>query len=279
MLINRLQARSQRVVRECFFVLVNSLTRPPTWLIERWHNLPFPCWLIYSDEIRELFDGLEGSPLTPATARTVLAAIRGDFASKSPVFLPSTRQETQRASRGSLAAAKKSRRQAPQRHASSQITEGQLQNLQKEVATLRLENAALKEKLERETKKLTQMQPATVEDILSRYTCPITTMIMNDPVACIENGQTFTFERSAIESWLATGGNNNPLTRQLLTPQDLHPVQDLQRQIVQLREAFRNEDEAESSAARVRAADRARQTAVADATVAAKRTQVSDADD
>ena len=234
------------------------------------------CALAYSlldieDEIRELFDGLKGSPMTPATARTVLAAIRGDFASGSSVFGPSTQQ--QRTSRASLVA---KNTKAPPKHAPTKNTK-QLQSLQEEVANLRLENAALKEKLELETKRLTQMQPVTVEDILSRYTCPITTMIMNDPVACIEKGQAFTFERSAIESWLATGGTN-PMTRQPLTPQDLHPAEGLQLQIAQLREAFRNENEAESSAARIGVADRARQNAVASATAAAKRSQVSDAD-
>ena len=50
--------------------------------------------------------------------------------------------------------------------------------------------------------------------------CPLTLELMRDPVVDREGN---TYERAAIERWLASGHRTSPVTRAPLTPADLVP--------------------------------------------------------
>ncbi|XP_075219196.1 WD repeat, SAM and U-box domain-containing protein 1-like isoform X2 [Lycorma delicatula] len=68
----------------------------------------------------------------------------------------------------------------------------------------------------------------TNEDIPEEFTCPITHQLMRDPVICIDG---YTYERSAIESWFASGRETSPMTNNPVPTTDVTPNYELQQQI------------------------------------------------
>ncbi|GLC39031.1 hypothetical protein PLESTB_001285400 [Pleodorina starrii] len=62
--------------------------------------------------------------------------------------------------------------------------------------------------------------PAAALSVPLSFVCPITMMIMRDPVMLVESG--YTFEREAIEAHFRNS-NNNPLTNQPLSSKAVIP--------------------------------------------------------
>ena len=193
-------------------------------------------------QVWELFRGLQ-PPIGDAIARTVVAAVKGIFSSGSQTEDSSvaTNAKRQTQKKDDIAKSKGPSMKIDGLSGGHIIEalEAHINSFQSRNEELRQQNCELLKKLE--TGQSLARTQSSVDAFLSRYACPITTLVMEDPVSCQEGETTFTFERSAIEEWLASGNGTNPMTRRPLAKTDLVPNKTMLKEIRQIRGFFRTE--------------------------------------
>uniref|UniRef100_A0A0A9WSG0 WD repeat, SAM and U-box domain-containing protein 1 n=2 Tax=Lygus hesperus TaxID=30085 RepID=A0A0A9WSG0_LYGHE len=91
---------------------------------------------------------------------------------------------------------------------------------------LNIEDDRFKEEIARRIEEL-RKEPVGVEPP-HEFLCPITHQLMRDPVVAADGGS---YERSAIESWFATGRTTSPMTNEILDSTKLEPNTSLRQSI------------------------------------------------
>lgn len=75
---------------------------------------------------------------------------------------------------------------------------------------------------------LMRREKASTLNTPEEFTCPITHQLMREPVMCVDG---YNYERSAIESWFASGRETSPMTNNAVHSTTLVPNQKLQQAI------------------------------------------------
>ncbi|XP_039298056.1 WD repeat, SAM and U-box domain-containing protein 1 [Nilaparvata lugens] len=75
---------------------------------------------------------------------------------------------------------------------------------------------------------LMRREKASTLNTPEEFTCPITHQLMREPVMCVDG---YNYERSAIESWFASGRETSPMTNAAVQSTTLIPNQKLQQAI------------------------------------------------